>query len=658
MLENIASRFQTVVLVGLVVLLSSVFILQFGGPQAQGCTAGGTAWAAKVDGETVTGGEVNAIYRAVRFDQRSQDEQRQRQYRRMVLNGLIDRTLLANEARRVGFDLDNDEVSEEFATKRLLYITLGRDGREGGAVVQDVSGGVEDRETGLFDPEIAERFIRHALQRTETDFLRWQSEEMLADRMRQTAMAAVTVSPAEIRDAYVSEKERATVAYARFSPAYYRDRVEPSAADLDAWIADNSEAVDEEYQRQRHRYTDLEPQVRARHVLLKVESDADEATKEAVRVRAAALRARALAGEDFAALARDNSEDTGSAPRGGDLGYNPRGRMVGPFDAAQFDMEVGDISELVETRFGFHIIQVVGKREGDVPEDEAKRELAEGLYKEARAGELAKEAATAALSRLEGGASPDELDAYLLRQDRGEPEPDPAAVEDEEEDAEDAEDDGPERSALAPQIRTPPPFGRTDNPVRGAFDSGPLVRAVFAVDMDAPYPEEPLQLGTEYVVFKVLERTEATEEDFTGEVRERLRAGLLRNKRAEALDAMLDALRTDAEAAGRIRINDFDLDVRVEGGGTVTSDPPGIDCGPDCGARFEYGTMLELEAEAEEGGRFLGWDGDCSGLSETCIVTVDNARSVRARFRPSQGSTGEGEGESAEDDADDAADDE
>ncbi|MEO0326845.1 MAG: peptidylprolyl isomerase, partial [Myxococcota bacterium] len=511
MLENIASRFQTVVLVGLVVLLSSVFILQFGGPQAQGCTAGGTAWAAKVDGETVTGGEVGAIYRAVRFDQASPDEQLRRQLRRLVLDGLIERTLLANEARRLGFDLDNDEVSTEFSTKRLLYITLGRDGRSGGALVQDVSTGVEDPETGLFDAERAERFIRNALQRTETDFLRWQSEEMLADRMRQTAMAAVTVSPTEIRDAYVQEKERATVAYARFSPAYYRDRLEPSATDLDGWIEANDEAVQEEYQRQRHRYTDLEPQVRARHVLLKVDADADEATKEAVRLRAEALRARALAGEDFAALARDNSEDTGSAPRGGDLGYNPRGRMVGPFDAAQFAMEVGDISELVETRFGFHVIQVVGKREGDVPEDEAKRELAEGLYKEARAGELAREAATEALARLRAGASPEALDAYLLRQDRGEPEPAPDEGEEAEGDAEaaesaDAEDDGPERSALAPQIRTPPPFGRTDNPVRGAFDSGPLVRAVFAVAMDAPYPEEPLQLGTEYVVFKVLER--------------------------------------------------------------------------------------------------------------------------------------------------------
>src|SRR5690606_26213959 len=98
--------------------------------------------------------------------------------------------------------------------------------------------------------------------------------------------------------------------------------------------------------------------------------------KEAVRREAEALLARLQGGEDFAALAREHSSDEGSAARGGDLGWFPRGRMVPPFEEAAFGNEPGTlVGELVESQFGFHIIEVLGRREGDVAEDEAKREI-------------------------------------------------------------------------------------------------------------------------------------------------------------------------------------------------------------------------------------------------------------------------------------------
>src|SRR5205085_1657004 len=83
----------------------------------------------------------------------------------------------------------------------------------------------------------------------------------------------------------------------------------------------------------------------------------------------------ALKGEDFAELAQKLSDDTASAKQGGDLGYNTRGKMVTPFDDAQFAMKAGDVSPVVETRFGYHVIKVEGVREGDVPVDEAKHEI-------------------------------------------------------------------------------------------------------------------------------------------------------------------------------------------------------------------------------------------------------------------------------------------
>lgn len=107
-------------------------------------------------------------------------------------------------------------------------------------------------------------------------------------------------------------------------------------------------------------YAENQPgvQIRARHILLRVPPNATVQQRDSVAQAAEALRARAVAGEDFAELARQYSDDTGSASRGGDLGKFGRGQMVGPFEDAAFALGVGEISDVVETPFGFHIIKV------------------------------------------------------------------------------------------------------------------------------------------------------------------------------------------------------------------------------------------------------------------------------------------------------------
>lgn len=134
------------------------------------------------------------------------------------------------------------------------------------------------------------------------------------------------------------------------------------------------------------------PQVHARHILIRT----DEVTSdEDARQRLEQLRQRILDGEDFATLARSNSQDPGSAIKGGDLGWISPGTMVPKFEEQLARLGDGEISQPFKTRFGWHIVQVLGHREHD--ETEEARRLA---AKEAIRDRKAKEATEQYLRRL------------------------------------------------------------------------------------------------------------------------------------------------------------------------------------------------------------------------------------------------------------------
>jgi peptidyl-prolyl cis-trans isomerase C len=106
-------------------------------------------------------------------------------------------------------------------------------------------------------------------------------------------------------------------------------------------------------------------QVQARHILIKVESDATEEVKTEARTKIEAIQQKAADGEDFAQLASENSEGPSRA-KGGDLGYFSRGQMVKPFEDACFALQTGEISGVVETQFGFHVIKVTDRKPASV----------------------------------------------------------------------------------------------------------------------------------------------------------------------------------------------------------------------------------------------------------------------------------------------------
>jgi peptidyl-prolyl cis-trans isomerase C len=123
-------------------------------------------------------------------------------------------------------------------------------------------------------------------------------------------------------------------------------------------------------------------QVRVRHILIKAEQNDPAEKRQAAQQRARELLNRARGGEDFQQLAREHSEDVGSATRGGDLGFFPRGRMAKPFEDTAFNMkDEGELSGVVETQFGYHVIQFVDRQEArersyEDARDQIRRRLA------------------------------------------------------------------------------------------------------------------------------------------------------------------------------------------------------------------------------------------------------------------------------------------
>jgi len=123
---------------------------------------------------------------------------------------------------------------------------------------------------------------------------------------------------------------------------------------------------------ERYRHGEL---IGARHILIQVPKEATEEQKKQAKEKIESLLKEAQAGKDFSELAKMHS-DCPSKTRGGDLGYFGKGRMVPAFEKAALALKEGEISPVVETQFGFHLIQVYGKKPpGVTPLEEVRRQV-------------------------------------------------------------------------------------------------------------------------------------------------------------------------------------------------------------------------------------------------------------------------------------------
>ena len=524
-----ADKLKGFFLVLLVVLLSAVFALQFGGGQAEGCAAGGSTYLARVYDTTLSRGDYEAAYAVGNFGRLPAETQQSLGLPQLVINGLIDRTLLARQAREVGFNVTEDEVMERFVNDGVILLSLGVDAPP--EVPQgEIPVSFADKD-GSFNLELAKRYIENGLRRSVGEFAESQVDEYLAAQMRELVASTVNVSDAEVWDDYIRENDKASLRYVRFSPAFF-SKQEPDHFEeaLAAWAAKNEEAVDKTYQANKYRFTNLDKQVRAQHILVKTGSYATDEDRANAKKRAAAVHKRAISGEDFSALAREVSDDKITAPNGGDLDYQPKGTMPDAFDEAVFSMEIDQISDPIETDFGYHIIKVLGIREGDVPEDEAKRELVEELYRRNWVTSRTKEVAAETLEiwKSSGEAA---ARTHLARIAKSQPD-----------------------SKLAPSLEATEEFGRQDAPLVG-LPTNVLLDAVFGVAEGEAFPQEPALIGREWVIFEIVNRQRPDEAAFTEDLRESTREVLRTLKKEEAIDLYIRSLREQAIEDNALRIN-------------------------------------------------------------------------------------------------------
>lgn len=260
-------------------------------------------------------------------------------------------------------------------------------------------------------------------------------DQLLMRKIQNMIYSAVVVTPQEVDASILKKHQKAKIDYVAFPPAKFRDRVKPTAEQVRKFYDDNKAAyavpekrafqvvvIDPVKVEQSVTVSDAQlhqayaasmdnfrtpERVKVRHILFMTQGKSDD-VKKAQLAKAQGVLKQLRAGADFADLARKNSEDPGSAAKGGDLGYIVRGQTVPEFEKTAFNAKVNDISDIITTEYGYHIIQVQEKQAARVvPFEEVKNQIAEELKKQGAGERVQKLAddAHAALVKNPGSAA-------------------------------------------------------------------------------------------------------------------------------------------------------------------------------------------------------------------------------------------------------------
>ena len=387
---------------GLILLLILPSFVVFGIQGYSSMSEGGNATVAKVAGQAITQAEWDASHQeqvervrrqAPNVDAKLLDSP---EARAETLDSLVRQRVLLTAADKLHLVVSNERMQRlfvsdpQFAMLRNADNTINKDllAAQGMSLPgfearlrQDLS--VQQVEGGIIGTVLAAKApvaqaIDAFLQRREVHFMRFDTRDYVAK---------VSPTDADI-DAYYKAHEadfrapeQATIDYVVLDLAVLKKGIVVPEDDLKKYYTENAS-----------RYTAAEER-RARHLLIKADKAAAPDVKQKAKARAEALLVEARKNPTgFAELAKKNSDDPGSAAQGGDLDFFGRGAMVKPFEDAAFAMKPGEISNVVESDFGYHVIQLEAVRGGDKKpfeavraaiEDEVRQQLATKRWAEA-----------------------------------------------------------------------------------------------------------------------------------------------------------------------------------------------------------------------------------------------------------------------------------
>jgi len=333
--------------------------------------AGNNDVVASVEGRDITVGRFRAAY------------QRQMQGYRAQFGGNVDERML----KQLGIDqrIVQQMIEEEAALAEASKLGIGASDEEVRTRIASIPG---LQENGQF---IGEQRYRQILQLqtpplTVSDFEQQIRRSITVEKLRAALTNWISVSDKEVEDEFRRRNEKVKLAVVSFPADKFREGLEATDAELSAYyeahknelkiaekrkvkyalvdmqairnkITISPDDIKRGYEDKEQQYATPE-QVRASHILLKTQGKDDAAVKK----QAEDLLAKAKSGADFGKLASQYSEDDSSKVKAGDLDFFSKGQMVPEFDKAAFSLKVGEISDLVKSQYGYHIIKVTDKK--------------------------------------------------------------------------------------------------------------------------------------------------------------------------------------------------------------------------------------------------------------------------------------------------------